>query len=226
MNQHTVLKEEFIKTCHHHKCCCMKCISWSAIIVGALVALGLGFLMNLFGISIGLSAFNPSASGVKSLAIGAYFGLLIGTIIIMFISGWIAGYLGRSPHVKRDLGAIYGFTTWTLSLILMVLLASHFTQFSTTSNSALDYSNKNSTHYNVTTTTNSKAPVVSEEEKGGTRAESPNIVVNPEKAANLMGLSLLLTFVIFFAGALAACFGGYFGISRPCTCVNKEKEVV
>lgn len=214
MNQHTVIEVENAKKCHHHKCCRIKCISWSAIIIGALVALGLGFLMNLFGVSIGLSAFTTSSEGVKTLAIGGYFGLLIGTIIIMFVSGWIAGYLGRTHCIKRDLGAVYGFTTWTLSLIMMVLLTSHLTQFATTPNYALDYS-KNSTNYNVTTTSNSRAPLVTEGKTNPSTNASANIVVNPEKAVNLMGLSLLLTFILFFAGAIASCFGGYFGISRP-----------
>jgi hypothetical protein len=208
MSPHT----EVLKECeHHHKFCCVKCISWSAIITGALVAIGLGFLMNLFGIAIGLSAFKTTPEGVKTLAIGGYFGLLIGTIIIMFVAGWVSGYLGRANCLNRDMGALYGFTTWSLALIMTVLLASQLSNFTTTN--VLDYSSSY-TQYNVKGTNHPEAPLVTQERHAETNAPSNKVVVNEQKAVNLIGLSLLLTFVLFFAGALAACFGGYFGLCR------------
>ncbi|MBA2650910.1 MAG: hypothetical protein H0U73_01370, partial [Tatlockia sp.] len=38
-------------------------ISWSAIFSGALIGLGLGFLLQLFGIAIGLSAYHSTSAG-------------------------------------------------------------------------------------------------------------------------------------------------------------------
>lgn len=221
MNQHPVIQEEIVKECHHHhKFCCVKCISWSAIITGAFVAIGLGFLMNLFGIAIGLSAFKTSPEGVKTLAIGGYFGLLIGTVVIMFAAGWVSGYLGRGNCLNRDMGALYGFTTWSLTLIMTVLLASQLSQF-TISNSSLDYPSRYA-QYNISGTRNSEAPIATQSTHSDTHAPTnTTIVVNEEKAAHLLGLSLLLTFALFIAGALASCFGGYFGLGR---CKKEEMK--
>lgn len=215
-----IVREDIEKHCHHHhKFCCIKCISWSAIIAGALVAVGLGFLVNLFGISIGLSAFKTSQEGIKALAIGGYFGFLVGSIVIMFVAGWVAGYLGRGNCMQRELGALYGFSTWTLALIIAVLMAGQLTEFTAHSNSALDYSVSYNS-YNLTASKNAEAPLAYRGNNAETHSPSNTIMINEEKATHLVGLSLLLTFILFFAGAIASCFGGYFGLSR-CT---KDKE--
>lgn len=225
MNEQYVVKEEHHDKCAC-KCCCVKCISWSGIIIGAVVAIGLGFLMNLFGVAIGLSAFKTTEAGIKTLAIGGYIGLLVGSIAVMFFAGWVSGYLGRASCRNRDVGALYGFATWCVAFIFTVLLTSHVGNFTAHAGDALDYSNR--TTVNVQTTNNPDAPVVSQHPKNRTDSRSSDnntIVVNEEKAVNAIGLSLLLTFVLFIAGALAACFGGYCGISRCHSCRDKESRL-
>jgi hypothetical protein len=223
MNEQNVVKDEHHDKCAC-KCCCVRCISWSGIIIGALVAIGLGFLMNLFGVAIGLSAFKISNEGIKTLAIGGYIGLLIGSIAIMFFAGWVSGYLGRASCKNRDVGALYGFATWCVAFIFTVLLTAHIGQFTAHAGDALDYSSHAATNYQVYGTTNPDAPMVSQNNRNHADSRMPanSVVVNEEKVAHVLGLSLLLTFVLFFAGALAACFGGYCGISRCHTCRDKE----
>jgi len=71
-----------IETIDASHCCCpphvYKRISWTAIFVGAIVAVGLSFLLNLFGIAIGLSAFTLSTDGASVLAVGGLVGMIIG----------------------------------------------------------------------------------------------------------------------------------------------------
>ena len=69
---------------HQHDHHCNKRISWSAILTGALVGVGLSFLLNLFGVAIGLSAFSMGDHGPASLAIGGLLGLIASTIIAMY----------------------------------------------------------------------------------------------------------------------------------------------
>ncbi len=229
MNEQYVVREEHHDKCAC-KCCCVKCISWSGILVGALVAIGLGFLMNLFGVAIGLSAFKPTPEGVKTLAIGGYIGLLIGSIAVMFFAGWVSGYLGRATCRNRDVGALYGFVTWCVAFILTALLTAHVGNLTAHAGDALDYSQRQASNYEIYGTTNPDAPIVSQNNRNHADPRMQNnnvnnsVVVNEEKAVHAVGLSLLLTFALFVAGALAACFGGYCGIRRCHSCRDKEVD--
>ena len=103
-------------------------MSWTAIFVGALVGAGLGFLLNLFGIAIGLSILTQK-DGAAALAVGGLLGFLIAVITSMVVAGYTAGYLGRTYCPKRNLGVLYGFTTWGVALILTAAVASHINHY-------------------------------------------------------------------------------------------------
>lgn len=188
---------------------CRKWISWSAILVGALVGVGLSFLLNLFSIAIGLSVFTTNKEGMITLALGGLIGLLIGGIAAMFVAGFTAGYLGRPYCYKRNLGVIYGFTTWCLVLILTVGLTSHLGHYVTA------YSNFVSHPTIIKITADQAAPTVSTS-NASTDSNQPEVTVNVEKATNTMGMGAFIIFVLFFIGALASCFGGHFGMSCRC----------
>lgn len=191
-----------------------KCISWSAIVVGALVGVGLSFLLNLFGVAIGLSLVTTSKAGMISLAIGGFIGLLISAFIAMFVAGTAAGYLGRSHCLKRNLGVVYGFSTWCLALILSVLLASHILHF------VSNYTNFITNQATVSTTQNSNMPAVTTAQKS---SNTSLVVVNTQKATNTLGYVSFLVFILFAVSALASCFGGHYGMTCVCnkSCCGK-----
>lgn len=189
---------------HHH--CHVKCMSWTALIVGALVGIGLSFLLNLFSVAIGLSAFTLSQDGLVTLAIGGFIGLLIGGIVSMFVAGFTAGYLGRPYCAKRNLGVVYGFGTWCLMLILSVFLTAPLGRFVSNYTAAVA-NNQKVTEIIVTKMPNNEAGVQASTHNGATQ-----VAVDPEKAANSMGMAAFIIFVIFFIGALACCFGGHAGM--------------
>lgn len=193
--------------CHH------KSLSWTAVITGALVGVGLSFLLNLFSVSIGLSAFTTSSEGLSTLAIGGFIGLLIVAIVSMFLTGWVAGYLGQPYCRDKNMGVLYGFTAWCLALILAALLASTFGHFVTSYAAAMS----NPPVEKVNMTTQDNAPMVSENKK----ETGSEVTVNTEKAANAIGATAFVTFILFFVGALSSCFGGYSGCeSRRCCETN------
>jgi len=188
-----------------HSMCHSKRISWNAIVVGALVGIGLSFLLNLFSVAIGLSIVKTTQDGLVSLAIGGFIGLLIGTIVSMFFAGFAAGYLGRPYSVKRNLGVIYGFTTWCLALILMMLLASHVGRYVTS------YSSFITNPTPVVFINNQVSPAVT------TNTSNSKVVVNSQAATNNLGYSAFLIFILFFIGAISSCFGGHCGMTcRTC----------
>lgn len=225
-----MINKTVIEDRHMHKhLCCTKCISWTAIFAGALVGIGLNFLLNVFGLSIGLTAFTSTQEGVFAVAVGGYFAILLGSIVSMYVAGWVTGYVGRVHSICRrhiGVGILYGFITWCLALIITVLLTTHVNQFISYHKEALMTPSAHSIVLN--TTTNDNAPVVSQQTLTDkvNNTSTTHVVVNPEKAANAIGTSLFLTFFVFFAGALASCFGGYFGLKhRAELCDSHESDV-
>ncbi len=198
-----MLNETCVTPEHSREPISLKCISWSAIIVGALIGIGLSFLLSLFSIAIGLSIVTTSKEGLVSLAIGGFLGLAISSIVSMFVAGTAAGYLGRSYCVKRNLGVLYGFTTWCLALILTTLLTSNMGHYVSSYSAFI---------------TNPTAVIASEDRNMPAMSQSIQdntsvVTVNTQKATNALGYTSFLMFVLFFLGALACCFGGHFGMA-------------
>lgn len=192
------------QNCYHRT----KRISWSAIFAGAIVGVGLGFLLNLFGVAIGLSAFSMTESGGLSLMLGGLVGLIIATIAAMFFGGLTAGYLGRLYVPKRNLGLIYGFTTWSVSIILTALLAAYV------GNYVNDYST-NITHQSVTVT---QEKVVTKSTKAH---EEQKVSSMPIKDASTgIAVGAFVIFALFFIGAFSSCLGAHYGMR--CRCGDEE----
>lgn len=199
-----------------------KCISWSAVLTGALIGIGISFIFNLFALAIGLTAFANTTAGPKSLAIGGMIGLVIIAIFSMGTGGWVAGYLGRPKSLHRDMGVIYGFTAWCVALLLTVLLSGHFGKFISYNLSALQ-----NPSYNISNVYQRDRAMNPNAISDVTNTNATNIqiaqgqgVVNTQDAAKALAKSSFLSFVIFFIGALASCIGGHWG-SRSC-----EKDIL
>lgn len=173
------------------------CICWSSIIIGAFVAVGLGFLLNVFGMAIGLSAFT-NTDNVLSLAIGGFVGMLIGVVASLFFAGWLTGYLARNFCSNQRIGLVYGLATWCLALILTLLLASYASHFI-----AMTYQSMFNPSYSVMTSMADKSA-----------ANIIGMTSAKLDTSTKMGISLFLTFVLFFIGAVSCCFGGYCGIKK------------
>lgn len=194
--------------------CNFKCLSWSAVIAGALVGIGISFIFNLFAMATGLAAFAATTAGPKALAIGGIIGLVIIAIFSMGTAGWVAGYLGRPKSMHRDMGVLYGFTAWCVALILTILLSGHIGKFVAYNASALQnpsYTITNVARDHVT------SPAVTTEvtDTNSQVAQTDTVVVNAQDAAKVLAMSTFVSFVLFFIGALASCLGGHLGF-RSC----------
>lgn len=186
---------------------CSRGLSWSAIIAGAFVAIGLSFLLNLFDIGIGLSAYSTTTTekGARALAFGGYIAMVIGVMVAMFVAGWVSGFIAKPKCTSGCHGVLYGFLTWCLALILSFILLGQATQFVSHQYRAL--SNSNATHLSVTTAASLPA--------GAAKA---SVEVTDEKAAKALAESIFLVFILFFAGAVSASFGGYVAVKRCTEC--------
>lgn len=203
------------KECNEHDHCCNNnCLSWKAIFTGAIIAVGLSFLLNLFGVAIGLSAYTPSKAGIQTLAIGEFFGMAIGIMVVMFFSGWVSGYLGKAHCVNRHFGTLYGLTTWCLALIIGAILVTHFGDFVNKQHNA--FINPNETVLKMASNAASSKSLddVTASAETKTNATQALSSQDKEKAANTIGKSMLLTFILFFVGAVTCTYGGYVGMRK------------
>lgn len=189
------------ETIHGH---CRTRISWSAIFIGALIGVGLSFLMNLFGVTIGLSAFSMTDQGVMSLALGGLFGLIISTIIAMFFAGYASGYIGRLYVPRRNMGMIYGFTTWIVSIVMTALLTTYVGNY-------VDSYSATVTHSAVTVSQNQSASKASESSSSENQIQVDNIT--PKEASGGMAIGAFIVFALFFIGAFSSCLGARHGMS-------------
>jgi len=182
--------------CTPHSIEC-KCFSWKPIIAGALTAIGLTFLLNLFSIAINLTAFTTNDQGIENLVLGGLIATALGTVASMFASGWLAGYLGTRYCTKRHLGAFYGFLTWCVALIIAIFLSSH----------AQEYVNFY-THFI----------------SGSTISMSANTGAQLSFSSQPAVVSHYVIFILFFLSAFACSLGGHCGMSYICKkeCVNKN----
>ncbi|SRR5579883_188694 len=201
---------------HEHKIICLKRISWSAIFVGALVGLGLSFLLNLFSVAIGLTAFITNASAL-TLAIGGFIGLLIGVIVAMFVAGYTAGYLGKPYCAPRNLGVMYGFTAWCVALLLGVIFSTHMGHYVSAYSNFITHPRyvvvMEADTANAQPTTS--APTARDDNKSGTVM----VDVETQRTGSGLAMGAFIIFILFFVGALASCIGGHCGMA---TCCKKE----
>ena len=186
--------------------CCSKCMSWGGVFAGALVALGLSFLLNAFGVAIGISAFKVSAAGEIILAIGGYIGMVIGVIAVMFIAGWVAGSLSHAGCESKCYGALYGFISWCIVLVLMVMLGANTGQFISSNVKAM--TNYHPVIVQMVSETDIAAANNSVSKSRITKAIKEEMAADAQTIKTLE-LAVFLTFALFFISAIASAFGGY-----------------
>jgi uncharacterized membrane-anchored protein YitT (DUF2179 family) len=174
-------------------------LHWTAIFAGAFVGVGLGFLLNMFGIAIGLSAYSMGPNGAAAIAIGGILGLLIGVIVSMGAAGFVSGYLSRFYHCHCHTGIIYGFITWSMALILSALLLMPLTHYASVSEKNL-------------------APVLNKTEvySGDADNSENKQKLTPPKPEDVnvkhLAASSWILFILFFIGALSSCIGSCCGM--------------
>lgn len=184
------------KIIHAHDC---HCIAWKPIIAGSLVAIGLSFLLNLFSVAVGLTAFTTSSEGVENLAFGGLIATGIGIVASMFAAGWITGYLSQNRCSKRHLGALYGFLVWCLALIIAVFVTSHVQQYVSFYGHFLSGTTEAAVQVTQAASSTAKVAVV------GNKVAAENVVI-----------SAYIIFCLFFLSAFSSSLGGHCGMRHYC----------
>lgn len=175
--------------------CNQTCFYWPAIIVAAIIGVGLSFLFTLLSLAFGFTAISYNPNGMGAFSVAGFCGLVLISIISMFGVGWLAGYLGRDYCTKKYYGELYGLTAWSLTLILTILLSGSVSKFIANTSYLV---NKNATPISFTVT-----QVIPE-----------NHIINTthEKNSDILATTTFSLFFIFLIGAISSCFGGRFAM--------------
>src|SRR5215475_3606826 len=98
-------------------------IQWSTIIAGAVAAIAVGFLLNVLGLAIGASAFNPYEinSQDETISIGGGLYVIFAQYVAFQIGGYIATRGARFPDHFG--GLLNGFMVWALAVFIAVSFA-------------------------------------------------------------------------------------------------------
>ncbi|MBZ4415029.1 hypothetical protein [Myxococcus sp. RHSTA-1-4] len=96
-------------------------LSWSAILGGTFVALGVWILLYSLGLALGLSAMDPADPGsARSAGIGTGIWSLVAPLIALFVGGFVAA---RTAGVlDKGGGALHGAVLWGLTTLLGTIL--------------------------------------------------------------------------------------------------------
>lgn len=98
-------------------------LSWASIIAGSLMTLILMFMLNLFGMAVGLTQINPEyghdSADASDLATGGVVWVAVSNLIALFIGGWLAAYFAGIPEGLD--GLLHGLMVWAVSGIITVL---------------------------------------------------------------------------------------------------------
>ena len=173
-----------------------KVFSWTAIFVGALIGLGLTFLLNLLSLAIGMSIFTEQTNQTISFSFIGIVGFFLVAVISMFTTGWIAGKLTILSSIRKHWGFLYGFSAWCVSFIMTVILLMNtlqFTQFHS------NFTSKNLTAIKIS----NQLPMLTQSE--GSNAETNKKVI---------ALNAYVTFIFFLVGAISSALGGYVGFKE------------
>ena len=100
-------------------------ISWPAVIAGGIVAVAVGAMLNLLGVALGASAFNPYEFGggdAEGFTAAAGMWMAFANAIALFIGGAVATRAAK--YADHHKGALHGLAVWALAFLLAITIAS------------------------------------------------------------------------------------------------------
>ena len=100
-------------------------ISWPAVIAGAIVAVAVGAMLNLLGVALGASAFNPydyDGGDVGEFTAAAGMWMAFANAIALFVGGAVATRAAK--YADHHKGALHGLAVWALAFLLAITIAS------------------------------------------------------------------------------------------------------
>ncbi|WP_125256199.1 hypothetical protein [Brevundimonas fluminis] len=183
-------------------------ISWPAVIAGAVVAVAVGAMLNLLGVALGASAFNPydfDRGDVGEFTAAAGMWMALANAIALFVGGAVASRAAKyGDHHK---GGLHGLGVWALAFLLAITVAGAAAGGSAALMGA-DAQDEAETRAYL------DYPPSRVVEGELIAAPPPPAPVETERAADATATLALWAFLTMLLGAVAAVFGGLYGARR------------
>lgn len=183
-------------------------VSWPAVIAGAMVAVAVGAMLNLLGVALGASAYNPydfdggDASGFTAAA-GMW--MAFANAIALFIGGAVATRAAKYADHHR--GALHGLAVWALAFLLAITIASAAGAGGAAALVGGD-ARDGEVGDTVVTDVTPGSRVIEGELVAPVPPPQP---VAAEEVADTTAMLALWGFLTMLIGAIAAIFGGLYG---------------
>ncbi|HEX8661079.1 MAG TPA: hypothetical protein VF686_04370, partial [Brevundimonas sp.] len=184
-------------------------ISWPAVIAGGIVAVAVGAMLNLLGVALGASAFNPYEFGggdAEGFTAAAGMWMAFANAIALFIGGAVATRAAK--YADHHKGALHGLAVWALSFLLAITIASAAGAGGAAAlvgGEAADSDNRN------VVSDIAPASRVIEGELVAPVVVQPSAPAAAEEVADTTAMLALWGFLTMLIGAIAAIFGGLYG---------------
>lgn len=184
-------------------------VSWPAVIVGAVVAVAVGAMLNLLGVALGASAFNPydfDGGDVGEFTAAAGMWMAFANAIALFVGGAVATRAAKyDDHHK---GALHGLAVWALAFLLAITIAGAAGAGGAAAVVGGDA--RDGAVGDTVVGTDYPASRVVEGELIQP-APLPPSPAETEEAADTTAMLALWGFLTMLVGAIAAVFGGLYG---------------
>lgn len=184
-------------------------ISWPAVIAGGIVAVAVGAMLNLLGVALGASAFNPYEFGggdAEGFTAAAGMWMAFANAIALFIGGAVATRAAK--YADHHKGALHGLAVWALAFLLAITIASAAGAGGAAA--LLGGEAADSDERNVVTDIAPASRVI-EGELVAPVVVQPSAPAVAEDVADTTAMLALWGFLTMLIGAIAAIFGGLYG---------------
>ncbi|KQY85063.1 hypothetical protein [Brevundimonas sp. Root1423] len=184
-------------------------ISWPAVIAGGIVAVAVGAMLNLLGVALGASAFNPYEFGggdAEGFTAAAGMWMAFANAIALFIGGAVATRAAK--YADHHKGALHGLAVWALAFLLAITIAS---AAGAGGAAALLGGEAADSDGRSVVTDIAPASRVIEGELVAPVVVQPSAPAVAEEVADTTAMLALWGFLTMLIGAIAAIFGGLYG---------------
>lgn len=185
-------------------------ISWPAVLAGAIVAVAVGAMLNLLGVALGASAFNPyefDGGGRSGFTAAAGMWMAFANALALFVGGAVATRAAK--YADHHKGALHGLAVWALAFLLAITIASAAGAGGAAALLGGD-ARDGEVGDTVVTDTLPASRVIEGELVGPVVVQAPEPVA-AEEVADTTAMLALWGFLTMLIGAIAAIFGGLYG---------------
>lgn len=183
-------------------------VSWSAIIIGAIVAIAVGAMLNLLGIALGAASFSPydiDLGDTSGFTAAAGMWMAVANAIALFVGAAVASRAARHPDHHR--GGLHGLGVWALAFLLALIIASAGAAGGAAAVAGGEAAEPADSTIIVDEVTGARSRIVEGE------LIAPRVAPRPvvEEAADATAQLALWGFITMLLGAIAAVVGGMYG---------------